>query len=519
MRKRAPLMFAAGLAMVLLQILSVYGLVSGMVHPSCNSNTQCGRAGFFCYVEPGQDRGKCQMCGEMPPLVPYRSATERLTAEQVENDNTNEYKDSPLGMYKEYNLVWDMSYPQQAGGGRSKTPEWFAGWNYTMVQDTCSVPIRPFNWEFTKSSSGAYTITDVGDIPDGVPLDRIFPTTDLVYTHFDAPCVARWCDACVEHDALDHGDGLSFLDQDTKLTVSIMNKKLLAETSVKSMGPFVRVSQCLCCPLFCQLARSLTNTPIDPMSYVDGDHWQDWVALILCSYVIGMQMAGEIKDTALCEIAMDRNIKELPVFWQYALGFLNRLRSQFFLQPLVGAIPCVVLTQGGSALDICFNTVAVSGTAHSHLLPLSCWNSDLDNDVTIRTFADYVHHRGGQHVIHFRLGREVERACRYFRPRPPWRRRGAATLAHQGAVRRGGGGWHAVLRQQRRHLRHADGRGGDGPGLQALGARDQLQAFVARPDRALRRRLARLVHRFYGPADGSHRRHLVCLALNLVRLM
>ena len=102
--------------------------------------------------------------------------------------------------------------------------------------------------------------------------------------------------------------------------------------------------------------------------HVHVDHWQDWVALILCSYVVGMQMVGEIKDTSLCEIAMDRNIKELPIFWQYALGFLNRLRSQFFLQPLVGAIPCVVLTQGGSAVDICFNTIAVSGTAQSHPL-------------------------------------------------------------------------------------------------------------------------------------------------------
>ena len=69
--------------------------------------------------------------------------------------------------------------------------------------------------------------------------------------------------------------------------------------------------------------------------------------MILCSYVVGLQVVGEIKDTTLCEIAMDRNIKELSVFWQYALGFLNRLRSQLFLQPLVGAIACVVLTQGG----------------------------------------------------------------------------------------------------------------------------------------------------------------------------
>ena len=131
--------------MVLLQIAAIYGLVSGLVHPSCTSNTQCTRPGFFCYIEPDEDRGKvhpdapgsreishpdavlcvqCQMCGEMPPLVPYRSPTESLTEEEVKDDRTNNWKDSPLGLYKEYNLVWDLHYPQQAGGGRAKTPDW-----------------------------------------------------------------------------------------------------------------------------------------------------------------------------------------------------------------------------------------------------------------------------------------------------------------------------------------------------------------------------------------------------------
>ena len=56
---------------------------------------------------------------------------------------------------------------------------------------------------------------------------------------------------------------------------------------------------------------------------------------------------------------MERHSKELGPGWQLALNLLNRLRSQVFLQPLMGAIPAVVLTQGGSALNICFNTIAV----------------------------------------------------------------------------------------------------------------------------------------------------------------
>ena len=178
----------------------------------------------------------------MPPLVPYKSTTEKVTDEQVEGDRTNDGKGTPLGLYKDINMIWDLSYPQQSSGGRSKTPDRFAGWNYSMIESTCSLPIKPFNWEFSKSD-GVVTITDTGDIPEGIDLNRVYPTSDLIYTHFDAHCVARWCDACVEHEALDHGDGLSVADEETKLTVSIMNKKLLAETNLKGESLCLRLSE------------------------------------------------------------------------------------------------------------------------------------------------------------------------------------------------------------------------------------------------------------------------------------
>jgi hypothetical protein len=72
-----------------------------------------------------------------------------------------------------------------------------------------------------------------------------------------------------------------------------------------------------------------------------------------------MTVVSEIKDTALCTMSMDHNIKELHKGWQIALAFLNILRSHFFLLPLMGAIPVVVLTQGGSAMSICFNTITI----------------------------------------------------------------------------------------------------------------------------------------------------------------
>eukprot|EP01051_Picozoa_sp_SAG22_P007689 SAG22_NODE_550_length_9202_cov_30.666484_4_plen_114_part_00 len=72
---------------------------------------------------------------------------------------------------------------------------------------------------------------------------------------------------------------------------------------------------------------------------------QDWIALLLCAYIVGLQVCGEIKDTALCEMAMQRNLKELSLGWQIGLKVLNRLRAQFFLAPLMGVIPGVILTQ------------------------------------------------------------------------------------------------------------------------------------------------------------------------------
>eukprot|EP01051_Picozoa_sp_SAG22_P020329 SAG22_NODE_4068_length_1398_cov_1.254042_1_plen_45_part_10 len=45
-------------------------------------------------------------------------------------------------------------------------------------------------------------------------------------------------------------------------------------------------------------------------------------------------------------MAIKRNVLELNKGWQVALEVLNILRSQFFLFPLMGAIPIVVLTQG-----------------------------------------------------------------------------------------------------------------------------------------------------------------------------
>ena len=74
-------------------------------------------------------------------------------------------------------------------------------------------------------------------------------------------------------------NGLAQIDNVTGLEVSVMNSKLRSVLAVNAMS--------------------------EP----------DWFALLLCSYVVGITVVGEIKDTALCAMAIQRNVLELSKGW------------------------------------------------------------------------------------------------------------------------------------------------------------------------------------------------------------
>eukprot|EP01043_Picozoa_sp_COSAG02_P023758 COSAG02_NODE_1277_length_13502_cov_14.551593_11_plen_434_part_00 len=305
LRRKAPFMYAGSVLMVGVQVAALLALLAAMLHPSCVTNSQCVRTGFFCFVGPDATRGNCQMCGEAPPLTPYLSASETWT------DN------GKLRM-KEYNIVTDQSYPSGFMGKRSTTPDVFMGYNMTMVQDACQLPIRSFHWDHDGFAFKLGAITNRGDIPAWIPNERIGAKA-LGMNQFSSASAARWCAACVHPTPSPEmyvNDGLSVSDEETGLTVSIMNKRLVALTNTNAMSPL------------------------------------DWTALLLCSYLVGLTVAAEIKDIALCEMAAARSIKEITPRWRFALAVLNRIRSQVLMQPLMGAIPAVVLTQGGSAMLI-----------------------------------------------------------------------------------------------------------------------------------------------------------------------
>ena len=91
----------------------------------------------------------------------------------------------------------------------------------------------------------------------------------------------------------------------------------------------------------------------------------DWFNLIIGSVVVGLTVVGEIRDILLLKIKMeeafsDRQEYTPPAHWRFLSNSLIYIRWFIFLPNLCMTVPALVWTQGGDALSICMNTVAVT---------------------------------------------------------------------------------------------------------------------------------------------------------------
>ena len=121
MRRRAPLMYATGVVMVVVQIIAMYGVVMGMMAPPCINNLQCTETGFYCEVARDGQSGRCRSCGGDPPMMPYEADT-LLPGE-------NAVGGFGVSKHQEFNKIFDQSYPhREVGLKRSDIPDGFAGW-------------------------------------------------------------------------------------------------------------------------------------------------------------------------------------------------------------------------------------------------------------------------------------------------------------------------------------------------------------------------------------------------------
>lgn len=85
----------------------------------------------------------------------------------------------------------------------------------------------------------------------------------------------------------------------------------------------------------------------------------DWMVLVLATGVVATIMVGELRDIELCQLALDRTESKVPIGWRVFLRVLGIVRRYAFLPALLCTVPALVLAQGGDALSIAMNTVAV----------------------------------------------------------------------------------------------------------------------------------------------------------------
>ena len=65
MKGKAWLMLLAGLVLIAFQVLTVCGVLIGVMIPACKISKQCEQAGMFC----APDLQRCSFCGMHGPLV------------------------------------------------------------------------------------------------------------------------------------------------------------------------------------------------------------------------------------------------------------------------------------------------------------------------------------------------------------------------------------------------------------------------------------------------------------------
>ena len=73
----------------------------------------------------------------------------------------------------------------------------------------------------------------------------------------------------------------------------------------------------------------------------------DFGALIFASFVVSFTVVGELKDTILCSLAVERAEEALSPGWRVLLRLMNGCRRRLFLPMLMHAVPILVVHLGG----------------------------------------------------------------------------------------------------------------------------------------------------------------------------
>ena len=142
----------------------------------------------------------------------------------------------------------------------------------------------------------------------------------------------NWCDGCLRtpdpRAFWDAEAGDQIFDRssvDAVEVIDFVQYEDLSNNNIKAMGPF------------------------------------DWLALLLCSMLVGLKIVSEIKDIKLCLLVMEHSkaLGTNATCWEVAVRIHCGIRRYCFLPGLVATIPSLVMLKGADALSICLNSIAV----------------------------------------------------------------------------------------------------------------------------------------------------------------
>ena len=295
MRRWAPLLYVMSLLLVWAQTATAVGVLWGVYSPSCQSSDQCFE-GMFCSASFADFDDD----GEL--------GADEFGSSRCEFCGLNDgMARGPLGpMTVGDNCTWtDCDSPTWKHTERRERRQGCgSGWtNEDPACETLNAPDDPNFVGFNATAvamvcadpSLAWNADDVGAM-DGAWI----PTN-----------VHSWCEACV----LQSGSA--------ELTVHPLTQMRLMTENVAAMGVF------------------------------------DWVVLGFATLMVALAMIGELKDIELVSMGVRQAEARLGCGWRLGLTFLNGIRRWMFLPTMLLIVPGLVLLQGGDALSVCFNTVAV----------------------------------------------------------------------------------------------------------------------------------------------------------------
>ena len=97
-------------------------------------------------------------------------------------------------------------------------------------------------------------------------------------------------------------------------------------------------------------------------AFVDGMGPFDWCALYLAAALVALTVVAELKDVLLCKFALQHAIdagQDPGKGWRFAYSCHRWVRRWIFIPALIQCVPRLIGTKGGDALNVSLNTVAV----------------------------------------------------------------------------------------------------------------------------------------------------------------